>query len=79
MPLKKVIGIDLGTDNTQFYLKGKGIVVDEPSIVASNTRTSRVVAVGSEAKRMMARTPVHITAERPITHGIVGDFDINYT
>jgi len=76
MALKKVIGIDLGTDNTQFYLKGKGIVVDEPSIVASNMRTNRIVAVGSEAKRMMARTPVHITAERPITHGIVGDFDL---
>jgi rod shape-determining protein MreB and related proteins len=76
MLVKKLMGIDLGTDNTQFYLKGKGIVVSEPSIVAFNNRTNRIVAVGSEAKRMMSRTPTHITALRPVSGGIVADFDM---
>ncbi len=73
---KKVLGIDLGTDTTQVYLKGVGLVVNEPSIVAFNNRTNRVVAVGNEAKKMLARTPAHITALRPVTHGIIADFDM---
>lgn len=76
MIFKKVIGIDLGTDTTQIYLKNQGIVVDEPSIVAFNNRSNRVIAVGSEARRMMARTPAHITASRPVLNGSVADFDM---
>lgn len=76
MALKKIVGIDMGTDSTRVYLKGQGIVVDEPSIVAYNNRTNRIIAVGQEAKRMMARTPAHITALRPFVHGAVGDFDM---
>ena len=76
MTPKKIVGIDLGTDSTRVYLRRAGIVVDEPSIVAFNNRTNRIIAVGLEAKRMMARTPTHITAIRSIVHGIVGDFDM---
>lgn len=76
MTFGKIIGIDLGTDTTQIYLKGGGIVGDEPSIVAFNNRTNRVIAVGMEAKKMMSRTPMHITALRPVQHGIVADFDM---
>mgnify|MGYP001601775895 CR=1 FL=1 len=76
MVFKKIIGIDLGTDSVQFYLKGTGIVCDEPSIVAFNNRTNRVIAVGSDARKMLARTPTHITALRPIQHGIVADFEM---
>lgn len=74
--LKKAIGIDLGTDSTQIYLKGRGVVVNEPSIVAFNNRTNRVVAVGNEAKKMLARTPAHITALRPMSYGVIADFDM---
>lgn len=76
MTFKKIIGIDLGTDSVQFYLRGAGIVCDEPSIVAFNNRTNRVIAVGSDAKKMLARTPTHITALHPIQHGIVADFEM---
>jgi len=76
MVFKKIIGIDLGSDTTQIYLKGSGVVINEASIVAFNNRTNRVVAVGREAKKMLSRTPAHITALRPITHGVIGDFDI---
>ena len=73
---RKTIGIDLGTDSTRLYLKGTGIVVNEPSIIAFNNRTNRTVAVGLDAKRMLARTPAHITALRPVSHGVVADFDM---
>ena len=76
MLISKLIGIDLGTENTRFYLKKTGIVIGEPSIVAFNNKTNRIVAIGTEAKRMMARTPAHITAVRPMTGGTVGDFDM---
>lgn len=76
MVIKKNIGIDLGTDTTQIYLEKKGIMVNEPSIVAFNNRTNRVVAHGSEAKSMLSRTPAHITALRPIMHGVIADFDM---
>jgi rod shape-determining protein MreB len=76
MIIKKVIGIDLGTDMTRVYLKGTGIVIAEPSIVAFNNRTNRVVAVGTEAKRMLSRTPTHVTALRPMINGVIGDFDM---
>ncbi|MCL4404256.1 rod shape-determining protein, partial [Patescibacteria group bacterium] len=76
MIFKKTLGIDLGTDTTQIYLKGTGIILNEPSIVAFNNRTNRVVAVGNEAKRMLSRTPAHVTALRPMTGGVIGDFDM---
>ena len=76
MIFKKSIGIDLGTDTTQIYLKHAGVVVNEPSIVAFNNRTNRIIAVGSEAKKMLSRTPIHITAMRPMVNGVIADFDI---
>ncbi|MDP1706548.1 MAG: rod shape-determining protein [bacterium] len=74
--LRKYFGIDLGTDSTLIYLKGLGVVVNEPSIIAFNNRTNKIVAVGTEAKKMLSRTPAHIAATRPISHGIIADFDI---
>lgn len=76
MLIKKTIGIDLGTDTTQIYLNGKGIVVNEPSIVTYNTKTSRVISVGAESKKMISRTPAHVLVERPVIHGVVADFDM---
>src|SRR5258706_16205332 len=70
------IGIDLGTANTLVYLKGHGIVVNEPSVVALNQKTGRVVAVGSEAREMLGRTPSHITAVRPLVDGVISDFEV---
>ncbi len=70
------IGIDLGTANTLVYLAGKGVVIDEPSVVALNKKTSRVVAVGSAAKEMLGRTPAHIQAERPIIDGVISNFEV---
>lgn len=69
------VGIDLGTANTLVYLRGKGIVVEEPSVVAVNTKTAQVVAVGTEAKNMLGRTPGHLTAARPLQGGVVSDFE----
>lgn len=70
------IGIDLGTANTLLYLRGKGIVINEPSVVAVNSKTGRVVAVGKEAKQMLGRTPAHITAVRPLVDGVISDFEV---
>lgn len=70
------IGIDLGTANTLVYLAGKGVVIDEPSVVALNKKTNRVVAVGSAAKEMLGRTPAHIIAERPIIDGVISNFEV---
>ncbi len=69
------IGIDLGTANTLVYLAGKGIVVNEPSVVAVNQKTGRVVAVGTQAKEMLGRTPPHIQAVRPLVDGVISDFE----
>lgn len=69
------IGIDLGTANTLVYLRGKGIVVSEPSVVAVNQKTSQVVAVGQAAKDMLGRTPGHLIAVRPLVDGVVSDFE----
>ncbi len=74
--LSNDIGIDLGTANTIVYLRGHGIVVNEPSVVAVNQKTGRVVAVGSEAKNMLGRTPAHITAIRPLVDGVISDFEV---
>ena len=69
------IGIDLGTANTLLYLRGKGVVVTEPSVVAVNTKTGQVVAVGTAAKAMLGRTPGHLAAVRPLVDGVVSDFE----
>jgi len=70
------IGIDLGTANTLVYVPGKGVVINEPSVVAVNEKTGRVVAVGSEAKQMLGRTPKHINAIRPLVDGVISDFEV---
>ncbi len=74
--LSNDIGIDLGTANTLVYVKGKGIVLLEPSVVAIDAASRRVLAVGDEAKRMLGRTPGNITAIRPMKDGVIADFDI---
>jgi len=70
------IGIDLGTANTLVYLKGHGIVIDEPSVVAVNQKTNQVLAVGMKAKEMLGRTPGHIKAIRPLVDGVISDFEV---
>jgi len=72
----KDIGIDLGTSNTRVYTKDKGIVIDEPSVVAINTKTEQILAVGQEAKSMLGKTPPHILVARPLTNGIISDYEI---
>lgn len=70
------IGIDLGTANTLVYVKGRGIVINEPSIVAVNQKTGTVVAVGAQAKEMLGRTPSHIVAVQPVIDGVISDFEV---
>ncbi|MBN1778820.1 MAG: rod shape-determining protein [Candidatus Buchananbacteria bacterium] len=72
----KDVGIDLGTSNTLIYLKDRGIVVSEPSIVALNDRTGQILAVGQEAKRMIGKAPAHITITKPLVDGIISDFEV---
>lgn len=72
----KEIGIDLGTANTLVFLKGKGIIAREPSVVAIDTKTDTVLAVGEQAKEMVGRTPGSIIAVRPLKDGVIADFDI---
>ena len=75
----KDIGIDLGTANTLVFMKGKGIVMREPSVVAVDVRTDTVLAVGAQAKEMIGRTPGSIVAVRPLKDGVIADFDITAT
>jgi rod shape-determining protein MreB len=70
------IGIDLGTANTLVYVRGRGIMINEPSVVAINQKTGQIVAIGAEAKRMVGRTPAYITATRPLVAGVVSDFEV---
>ncbi|HOX91093.1 MAG TPA: rod shape-determining protein [Candidatus Paceibacterota bacterium] len=70
------IGIDLGTANTLVYLKGHGIVINEPSVVVVNQKTGQIVAVGAEAKQMLGRTPGHVKAVKPIVDGVISDFEV---
>jgi rod shape-determining protein MreB len=70
------MAVDLGTANTLVYVRGRGIVLNEPSVVAINTVTGAVLTVGTEAKRMIGRTPSHIRAIRPLKDGVIADFDI---
>ena len=72
----KDLGIDLGTTNTIVYVKGKGIVIQEPSVVAVNTRTGQVLAVGEAARAMIGKTPPHIYVSRPLQRGIIADFEV---
>ncbi len=72
----KEVGIDLGTANTLVYMKGKGIVIREPSVVAVDIRTDNVLAVGAQAKKMIGRTPGSIVAVRPLKDGVIANFDI---
>ncbi|MFH1402296.1 MAG: rod shape-determining protein [Patescibacteria group bacterium] len=75
-PFSNNIGIDLGTANTLVYTQDQGIVLNEPSVVALNSKTGRVVAVGKEAQKMIGRTPYHITAVRPLVEGVISDFEV---
>ena len=70
------IAIDLGTANSLVYVKGKGIVIQEPSVVAINQKTGKVLAIGEEAKKMVGRTPTHIVATRPLVKGVISDFEV---
>jgi rod shape-determining protein MreB len=70
------MAVDLGTANTVVYVRGRGIVLNEPSVVAVNVRDGRPLAVGAEAKRMIGRTPAHIQAIRPLKDGVIADFEI---
>ncbi|MBP9698575.1 MAG: rod shape-determining protein, partial [Elusimicrobia bacterium] len=70
------MGIDLGTANTLVYVKGQGIVLKEPSVVAINRDTREPVAFGAEAKRMLGKTPANIYAVRPLRNGVIADFDV---
>ncbi|OGY65853.1 MAG: rod shape-determining protein [Candidatus Harrisonbacteria bacterium RIFCSPLOWO2_01_FULL_44_18] len=72
----KDIGIDLGTTNSLVYLAGRGIVINEPSIAALNNKTSQILAIGTEAKNMLGRTPQHINVIKPLINGVISDFDM---
>ncbi|PIR87327.1 MAG: rod shape-determining protein [Candidatus Harrisonbacteria bacterium CG10_big_fil_rev_8_21_14_0_10_49_15] len=74
--LRKNVGVDLGTANSLVYLSGRGIVINEPTTVAVNNKTGKVVAVGTEAKNMLGRTPLHITVVRPLLGGVISDFEM---
>lgn len=74
--LFKDVGIDLGTANTLIYLKYKGLMINEPSVAAVNTKTNTIIAVGDEAKKMLGRTPAHLSVTRPLVNGVISDFDM---
>lgn len=76
MLFSRDIGIDLGTANVLIYVKGKGVILNEPSVVALDRRTNQVIAVGEEARKMIGRTPEHIIAVRPLKEGVIADFDV---
>lgn len=72
----KDIGIDLGTANSLVYIKERGIVINEPSIAATNNKTGQILAIGDEAKKMLGRTPAHITVIKPLVNGVISDFEM---
>jgi rod shape-determining protein MreB len=72
----KDIAIDLGTANTLVYVKGEGIIIREPSVVAVNQKTGQILAIGKEAKKMVGRTPAHIVATKPLVNGVISDFEV---
>ncbi|MDR2610965.1 MAG: rod shape-determining protein MreB [Clostridiales Family XIII bacterium] len=76
MAFNEEVGIDLGTANVLVYVKGKGIVLNEPSVVAINEDTNEILAVGEEARKMLGRTPANIVAVRPLKDGVISDYDV---
>jgi len=70
------IAIDLGTANSEVYVRGRGIIIQEPSVVAVNQKTGQILAIGEEAKKMVGRTPAHIVATRPLRSGVISDFEV---
>src|SRR3989344_2444186 len=74
--LYRSVGIDLGTANFLVYMRGRGIVVNEPTLVAINNRTSQILAVGEEASKMLDRTPAHVTLVKPLLNGVISDFEM---
>src|SRR3990170_7829482 len=72
----KDIGIDLGTANSLVYVKKRGIVINEPSIAAINNKTNQILAIGEEAKKMMGRSPSHISVIKPLVNGVISDFEM---
>ena len=74
--LFKDVGIDLGTANSLIYLKGHGLLINEPTVVAVNNKTSQIIAAGEEAKKMTNRTPAHISVVRPLIGGVISDFEM---
>ena len=76
MGFTEEVGIDLGTANVLVYIKGKGIVLEEPSVVAVDEETDEILAVGQEAKDMLGRTPASIIALRPLRDGVISDYDV---
>lgn len=72
----KDIAIDLGTANSEVYVRGQGIIIQEPSVVAINQKTGQILAIGDEAKKMVGRTPAHIVATRPLKSGVISDFEV---
>src|SRR3989338_7908239 len=70
------LGIDLGTANTLIYLQCHGIVINEPTVVALNEKTGRLVAIGNDAKQMLGRTPTHLTVIRPLVDGVISNFEV---
>lgn len=73
---RRELAVDLGTANTLIYLKNRGVVISEPSVVAINNRTEQILAVGSEAREMLGKTPPHIVTTRPLSGGIISDFEV---
>ena len=76
MIFSRDIGIDLGTANTLVYARGRGIIINEPSVVAVNKKTGQILAVGEEARKMVGKTPSHIIATKPLVAGVISDFEI---
>ena len=74
--MNKGLGIDLGSCNTLIFQQDRGIVINESSVVAINNRTDQILAIGDEARRMLGKTPPHITASKPLEHGIIADFEV---
>lgn len=72
------VGIDLGTANSLIYLKNRGLAVNEPSVAAVNNKTNQILAVGDDAKKMLGRTPSHITVVRPLVNGVISDFEMTH-
>ena len=72
----KAVGIDLGTANILMYVKGEGVVIDEPSVVSIDAETKKCLAVGQDAKDMLGRTPGRVTAIRPLKDGVIADFEV---